>query len=92
MNLLRLLSTAAMALAAVCAMAEFTVDYRGEAAVNAGSGDFAPYYMASNVHGTVNAPIGAYLRAGLWHRMDSTARFSWGFGAEGIAEIGRAHV
>ena len=78
-----------MACAALCATADFTVEYRGEAYVNAGSGDFAPYYIASNVHGTVNSPIGGYLRAGVWHRMDSTERFSWGFGAEGVAGVGK---
>ncbi len=89
MKFSRYLCSGVLAFAALSATAEFTVDYRGEASVNAGSGDFAPYYIASNVHGTVNAPVGAYLRAGIWHKPDLTSRFSWGFGVDGIAGAGK---
>lgn len=85
----RFLCLAVLAFAALSASAEFTVDYRGEASVNVGSGDFAPYYIASNGHGTVNTPVGAYLRASVWRGMDTSTRFSWGFGADGIAGAGK---
>lgn len=56
-----------------------------ETTVNAGSGDFAPYYIGSNVHGTVNGPLGAYERASIDKAIDKSQRFSWGFGADLIA-------
>ncbi|WP_289645618.1 hypothetical protein, partial [uncultured Muribaculum sp.] len=46
---------------------EVTIDYRGEIIENLGTGDFAPYYMASNVYGTVTQPYSTLLRASLSH-------------------------
>lgn len=71
------------------AHAEFGVDWSLETTVNAGSGVFAPTYLSSNVHGVVNAPVGAYERATVRHDMDTHSRFSWGFGADIIAGAGK---
>ena len=63
---------------------EVTIDYRGEIIENLGTGDFAPYYMASNVYGTVTQPYSTLLRASLSHSMSRDSRFSYGFGADVI--------
>lgn len=61
---------------------EHTVEYRVEAIATAGSGDFAPYYMASLRHGVVTQSNNLLLRAGISHTMDSTARWSYAYGAD----------
>ena len=61
---------------------EFDIQYEGGVTINAGSGDFAPYYMASNRAGTLTQKFSTLLNAGFKHDMDSTKRFSYAFGAE----------
>lgn len=64
------------------AQAQFSLDYQAGIVANAGGGDFAPHYVAANRGGTVTQTNSALLQAGLWHEMDTTQRFSYGFGAE----------
>jgi len=71
------------------ACAEGQTILKTETTVNAGSGRFAPYYIASNAHGVTNAPVGAYARASATRRLDLRKRFSWGFGADIIAGAGK---
>ncbi len=67
---------------ALAALGEVTFDYSAGMTLNAGGGEFAPYYMASMRGGTVTQPYSALLSAELSHKMDTTKRFSWGCGAE----------
>lgn len=76
---------AALAWGCACAQAQ----WRAEAYTTAGAGGFAPYYIASNVHGAVPAAVGAYARASASSAINRAERFSWGFGADFIAGGGR---
>lgn len=51
----------------------------------AGKGDFAPYYLSANRHGILTQSADVVLDLGAECRLDTTRRFSWGFGAEGGA-------
>lgn len=78
------------ALAALCLLAApralaqegVDVDYEGTLTVNAGTHELAPYYIASNRGGTVTQQYGVLASASAWHTMDTTRRWSYGFGAE----------
>lgn len=71
-------------LAACCpaASAGETVEYQAEAIFNAGSGSFAPYYIASNRHGLLTQSSDALLRLEGARRLDLSRRFSYAYGAE----------
>ena len=56
------------------------IEYSASFIGNAGSGDFAPYYIASNQHGILTQKSDALLRLSAWQPMDTTKRFSYGFG------------
>lgn len=66
----------------IMANAEETVDYQAEAIFTAGSGDFAPYYIASNRQGVLTQSDNALLRLEATRSMDLSKRFSYGYGAE----------
>ena len=66
----------------LAAAAEYPLDYEVEFSANAGSGNFAPYYIASNDYGRISQPYGARLEASLWRKMDMSKRFSYGFGVD----------
>ncbi len=70
----------------------YSIDYSAEAILNAGNGDFAPYYIASNRHGVITQSKNALLRVSAMRDMNLSERFSYGFGVDFIGEIGRAHV
>lgn len=61
-----------------------TINYESEAIFNAGSGDFAPYYIASNRHGILTQSSNALLRIEANKSLDLSQRFSYAFGAEVI--------
>lgn len=72
-------------LAACCcpaASAGETVEYQAEAIFNAGSGSFAPYYIASNRHGLLTQSSDALLRLEAARGLDLSRRFSYAYGAE----------
>ena len=68
----------------VIANAEYELDYNASLVANAGSGDFAPTYMSSNVHGVLTQPYSTMLRASVSREMDYDKRFSYGFGVDVI--------
>lgn len=71
-----------LALMGVCsAKAEYTLDYKAELIGNAGSGDFAPHYMASNVHGIITQANSGLLKLDLHRGLEKNKRFSLGYGA-----------
>lgn len=43
----------------------YNINYSAEAVLNAGNGDFAPYYVASNRHGIITQSKNALLRASI---------------------------
>lgn len=67
---------------------DYVIDYSAEALMNAGSGDFAPYYMASNRHGILTQTTNTLLRIAAKRDMDTDKRFSYGFGADFIGGYG----
>lgn len=62
--------------------AQETVGYEAEVVLNAGSGDFAPYYIASNRHGLLTQSSDALLRLEAVRSLDLSRRFSYAYGAE----------
>lgn len=60
----------------------FTMTGRAEGIFAAGSGDFAPYYIASNNHGILTQSKDALLRLSLDKKPDTKKRFSYGFGVD----------
>lgn len=68
--------------------AQFPVEYEASIIGNAGSGDFAPYYIASNRHGILTQSSNALLQLGAWHKLDMSRRFSYGFGVEAVGGYG----
>ncbi len=74
---------AAAAIAATAAMsAEVPVSYQAELTVNAGGGEFTPYYMTANNHGVLTQSKNALLRASAWKETERDKRFSYGFGID----------
>lgn len=61
-----------------------TVDYEAEAMGVVSSGDFAPYYIASNRYGTLTQKNDALLRLSAVMPMSLDKRFSYGFGVEAL--------
>lgn len=66
----------------------YSMDYSAEAILNAGNGDFAPYYIASNRHGVITQSKNALLRVSAMRDMNLSERFSYGFGADFIGGYG----
>lgn len=69
-------------------VAAYPVNYEASVWGNAGSGDFAPYYIASNNHGMLTQPGNALLRLGAWRDMDMSRRFSYGYGVSFVTGYG----
>ncbi|MBR1803743.1 MAG: hypothetical protein IJ775_02405, partial [Muribaculaceae bacterium] len=63
-------------------MAQVQFDWHAGLTANAGDSQLAPYYIASNRGGTVTQQYSTLLDAGIYHRMDTTRRLSWGAGVE----------
>lgn len=70
--------------AAMPVMAELPVGYKVEAIINAGSGDFAPYYVSSNRHGILTQNKDAMIHAAVLKPLATDTRFSYGFGIEAV--------
>ena len=66
---------------------DIAVDCSAELTMNAGSGDFAPYYIMSNRHGVLTQPAGATLRLAAIKPMDQDKRFSWSAGVDFITGV-----
>lgn len=62
--------------------AQFDLNYKASLTANGGSGDFAPYYIASNRHGTLTQNGDGLLQLAAWHPLDLDRRLSFGFGVE----------
>lgn len=63
------------------------VNYVASLLVNAGKGDFAPYYIASNRYGTITQQSGAYLRLSADRPLALGKRFSWSIGGDAITGL-----
>ncbi|MCD8288232.1 MAG: capsule assembly Wzi family protein, partial [Porphyromonadaceae bacterium] len=62
------------------------IDYKVEANIIAGGGDYTPFYLMNNRGGTVSfTPNTGYLRAAIEKDIDTTRRFSYGFGLDAMA-------
>ena len=62
--------------------AQCQIDYEAGVTVNAGDGNLAPHYIMANRYGTITQANSALVTARVSHAMDTTQRFSYGFGAE----------
>ncbi|MBQ0115711.1 MAG: hypothetical protein KBT10_07570, partial [Bacteroidales bacterium] len=67
---------------ALCTMAQVSLEYEAGVTINAGDGNFAPYYIASGRGGTVTQQYSSLVNAAISHHMDTTCRLSWGAGVE----------
>ncbi len=76
------LTVAAIMLTATGLWAEQPLVVEGSVSGNAGSGDFAPYYMMSNEGGVLTQPKALTLRAKAHKELDLSKRFSYAFGAD----------
>lgn len=56
---------------------------KAELEINGGNSSFAPYYIASNRHGTLSQARGAGIGVSIDKQMDLSRRFTYGFGVEG---------
>ncbi len=83
----KLLAVVMMSLS-LTAFAEYPINYEASLWANTGSGDFAPYYIASNRHGILTQKSNALLQLGAWRDMNMSKRFSYGFGASFITGYG----
>lgn len=83
-----LLAMLAIVVVPLSAGAVYPVSYEASVWGNAGSGDFAPYYIASNNHGILSQTNNALLRLGAWRDMDMTKRFSYGYGVSFVTGYG----
>lgn len=84
MTLSKALPAILLSLSALQATADpVVIEAKAAFEANAANGSLAPYYMASNRHGTLTQSRGAALNLSLEKPMTLDRRFSWGFGAEG---------
>ena len=81
MNRIRLIFICLLT-ASATAVAKENIEYEATAIVNAGSGDFAPYYMASNRHGILTQPVGGLLDVKAIRPFTEGKTFTWGYGVE----------
>lgn len=72
------------ALSSSAAMAEVPVNYEAEVIANAGSGNFAPYYIASNRNGILTQTNDALLDLSAYKPLELDRRFSYSFGVEAL--------
>lgn len=72
----------ALLVQALVTWGQVEVDYSAGATMNAGSGDLAPYYIMAGRGGTVTQQHSTLVHGSLTHRLDTTARLSWGAGLE----------
>ena len=70
-----------VALTAVASLAQ-DINYEAGTTLNVSDGALAPYCAASNRYGTLTQGKSALAEAAVWQAMDTTKRFSYGFGAE----------
>lgn len=70
----------------VCGQAQkIKLDYSVEANIIAGDGEYTPFYLMNNRGGTVSfTPNTGYLRAAVIQDIDTTRRFSYGFGLDAM--------
>lgn len=68
-------------------LAQTRFDWHVSTQANAGSGTFAPYYIASNADGLHTQGRTLLERAGIEVAPEEERRFSWGAGFEGVAGI-----
>lgn len=64
------------------ASAEVTVSYEGSLTAGGGSGEFAPYYISSLRHGRFSQKYTLQAEAAAWKPLDTSERFSYGFGVD----------
>lgn len=80
----------AAAVTAFSAKSDYDIPWNASTVVNAGGGDFAPYFISSNSGGTFTQPAGIYEMAKIERGLSRKNRFEYGFGAEAGASITRA--
>ncbi len=73
------------AIATMPLYAEYPIHYEASVSGGGGSGSFAPYHISSLRHGRISARYNALGEVALWRPLDTSSRFSYGFGADIVA-------
>lgn len=89
MSLKKIIDACALALTAVTAAGAEgpLIEYSLSTGLNAGTGDFAPYFIASNSGGIFTQPAAAFERISGMKHTDSSRRFDYGFGLDLLAGV-----
>ncbi|MGN0213211.1 MAG: hypothetical protein ACI4AH_00180 [Muribaculaceae bacterium] len=69
----------------VASYSQENINFEASVTLNVSDGALAPYYAASNRYGTLTQGKSTLASAAVWQKMDTTRRFSFGFGAEAWA-------
>lgn len=67
------------------AYGDYEIRFEGTTTVNAGGGDFAPYYIMSNSGGMLTQPVSVYESLKIDRPISKEKRFDYSFGLEGSA-------
>ncbi|MCM1337151.1 MAG: capsule assembly Wzi family protein [Candidatus Amulumruptor caecigallinarius] len=84
-KLLFITSTALLAVMPLRALAEESISYDASVTGGVSSGDFAPYYLASNRFGTITQGDNLQLNLGFARDLNLGKRFDWTYGARAVA-------
>lgn len=63
---------------------DFGLEYQTSLTLAQSGGNFAPYYMASNRHGTLTQATDVQLRQAFWHPLDTARRWSYAFAVDAL--------
>ena len=82
MKLMRAILIAVVMLSSLPMNSQVAVEYEATVMGNGSTGEFAPFYIASNNHGIMPQKNSALVRGAVWRDLDLSRRFSWGFGVD----------
>lgn len=74
----------------ISALAEYTLRMENTLSINAGTGNFAPYYIASDRYGTLTQATAIQDILKIWRPTDYSKRFGYGYGIEILANWNKA--
>ncbi len=71
-----------LTIASTTVRADYEIPWKAATHVNAGGGNFAPYFIASNSGGIFTQPAGIYQTAQINRKLSTKNRFEYGFGTQ----------
>lgn len=90
MKTMKQILLSAAVLTALSVSADYELPWNAATVVNAGGGDFSPYFIGSNSGGIFTQPAGVYELAGIERSLSRKNRFEYGFGIEAGASLTQA--